>query len=475
MVPHGANEYHRFCMRAARILAASAVLAAAALVLLAPAAASRERVMTLYSPKIYTRPYVHDTHTVTLRPNNREAPASGGYITGFKEMSLVDRKDPDARPLPNSRMMIHHFLYFAPGRVDQAPGGCWGNSGFIAGRGEEHPSGDFSRRNDPAFRARYGINNRLADGSAPTWYLTAMVMNHYREPKDFYVRTRVYYTADEQRESVMPLVVGNCATLGNGMAYDVPGGGGRGSEFVDRTDFTVPEGLNGRVLFAASHQHGGGKYQTLSSQTCGRRYFKAPVYHGTPDHIYNRIRPILHEPGPIGTGTYGSLDGFPIREGEVLSRAAVHDNSNLHVAAMGFWVLGVVKDDSVQQCGPVGQFRELNRPRRFDRTPNHGLRVPQLFRPRGTFQPFTGNPLAVDDNFFAPDRVTSRVGETVTWQFSGSEPHSVTVANGPRGFSSRYSGRTSGTYSFTPQVPGTYRLTCLVHPTTMGQDLRVSE
>ena len=30
-----------------------------------------------------------------------------------------------------------------------------------------------------------------------------------------------------------------------------------------------------------------------------------------------------------------------------------------------------------------------------------------------------------------------------------------------------------GTYSFTPKVKGTYRLVCLVHPTTMAQTLKV--
>ena len=65
------------------------------------------------------------------------------------------------------------------------------------------------------------------------------------------------------------------------------------------------------------------------------------------------------------------------------------------------------------------------------------------------------------------------MGQTVTWRFSGTAAHSVTVANGPRGFSSLYVGQRRGSYSFTPQVPGTYRLTCLVHPTTMAQTLEV--
>ena len=99
--------------------------------------------------------------------------------------------------------------------------------------------------------------------------------------------------------------------------------------------------------------------------------------------------------------------------------------------------------------------------------------VPQLVRPRGAFRAFDGSALEINDNFFEPQKVTATVGQTVTWRFEGSLPHSVTVANGPRGFSSAFFGRTSGTDSVTPQVPGIYRLTCLVHPTSMAQTLVV--
>jgi plastocyanin len=212
----------------------------------------------------------------------------------------------------------------------------------------------------------------------------------------------------------------------------------------------------------------------LESRTCKRLVFKAPVYYGPPNHVYNTIRPILHEPGPIGTGTYATAEGVPVVKGEVLRRVAVHDNHNLHVAAMGFWATWFVPDDSVKRCGPMpDDVIELNRPKRFDHTPNFDLEVPQLARPRGAMTAFRGNPLDVGDDFFRPGKVTAKVGETVSWTFGGDRPHSVTVANGPRGFSSVYWGRTSGTYSVTPKVPGTYRLVCLVHPTTMAQTLVV--
>jgi len=453
------------------VLTAATVLAA--LLAIAPAASAKEKVLTLYSPKMHAEPYVHISQTAVLRPNGKEAPAEPGYILGFKEQVLVDSKDPDAKPLPIGKMMIHHFLYFAGGRVDQGPGSCWQGAGFIGGRGEEHPSGDFTKRSSPQFRNTYGINNRTEQGAAPTWSITAMVMNHYKRPKDFYVRTRVWYTT-EARKSIMPVVVGNCATLGNGMAYDVPGGGPRGSEYVDQTQWTVPKGLNGRIVYAASHNHGGGKYQTLASKSCDRGIFKAPVYHGTPDHIYNTIRPILHEPGPIANGTFASYEGVPIHEGEVLERRAVHDNHNLHVASMGFWALMVVRDDSVKECSPMPKdIVEVMKPKRYDKTPPYDAVVPQLVHPGGKMTAFTGGELPVGDNFFKPMRVSATAGQQVTWRFAGKEPHSVTVANGPRGFSSRYLGTTAGTYSFTPTVKGTYKLTCLIHPTQMGQTLVV--
>ena len=442
-----------------------------AVLVLAPAAPARERVLTLYSPRIDTAPYVHDTHYVTLRPNGREAPARPGYLLGFREMALVDSKDPDAKPLPIDKMMVHHLLYNAPGRAADERGSCWQGFGFIGGRGEEHPLGRTVRPAPKAIRDRYGIVNRTRDGRAPEWGLTAMVMNHYKRSKSFYVRTRVLYTT-ERRRPATPVVIGTCSQLANGMAYDVPGGGLPGTDFVDSSTWTAPYG--GRLLVASSHQHGGGKHQVLASDTCARQLFDAPVYHGRPDHPYNAIRPILHEPGPIGTGTYATAGGIPIAEGEVLRRTAVHDAQNLHVAAMGFWVALIAKDESVQPCEPLPRdVREINRPARFDRTPPHDLVVPQLARPRGAFQAFDGTPLSVDDGLFSPQKVTAAVGQTVTWRFDGSQPHTVTVANGPRGFSSVYTGRTNGSYSITPQVPGTYRLTCLVHPTTMAQTLEV--
>ena len=147
-----------------------AVLAVAIAVLgvAAPAAGAEEKVLTLYSPKIQSLPYVHDTHHVTLRANGHEAPAEPGYITGWKEMALVDSKDPDAKPLPIAKMMVHHFLYFAPGTDSPAPGSCWGKSGFIGGRGEEHPQGRFATPLPASTRRRTASSTARPTGRRPT-------------------------------------------------------------------------------------------------------------------------------------------------------------------------------------------------------------------------------------------------------------------------------------------------------------------
>ena len=154
--------------RMRKLLAAALAVALIGLVA-APAASAKERLLTLYSPKIDSLPYVHDTHEVTLKADGVGAPEQPGYILGFKEMALVDSKNPNAKPLPIAKMMVHHFLYFAPGRVDQGAGSCWRGAGFIGGRGEEHPLGHPQMTLPKSARDKYGINNRKADGTAPDW------------------------------------------------------------------------------------------------------------------------------------------------------------------------------------------------------------------------------------------------------------------------------------------------------------------
>ena len=145
----------------------------------------------------------------------------------LQEQALVDSKDPDAKPLPVAKMMVHHFLYFTAG-----PRPAWTRTGASAATSSAAAArstraGASTSLTPPDFRARYGIHNATPDGRAPAWSLTAMVMNHYKRAKRFYVRTRIWYTT-EPRTPIYPIAVGDCRHLLNGMAYDVPGGGAAG-------------------------------------------------------------------------------------------------------------------------------------------------------------------------------------------------------------------------------------------------------
>ena len=66
------------------------------------------------------------------------------------------------------------------------------------------------------------------------------------------------------------------------------------------------------------------------------------------------------------------------------------------------------------------------------------------------------------DNYFAPESAKVAKGTTVTWNWTGTAPHNVTVVSGPQRF--RSSVQTSGTYSRRLTKVGTYDIVCTIHP-----------
>ena len=438
------------------------------LVLAAPASAE-EKLLTLYSPPIDSEPYVHKSTTVTLKADGVEAPAEPGYVLGFAEQVLVDSKDPDAEPLPVSKMMVHHLLYFTGGRTVESMG-CLGPQ-FLGGRGEEHPDGQFAAVYPPSMRARYGVHNVNGSGAAPEWSVTAMVMNHYQRSKRFYVRTKVWYTT-EPREDVYPTTIGNCKHLLNGMAYDVPGGGGTYHRPLDVDGALQRPHPRRRLAPPRRRDAPDARLEDLQPRAARRqgllRRGRPPVQHDPPDPARagaDRQRHLHVRAGPPDRR----------RRGARTHRAA----RQLDAARGGDGLLD-----------PQPRARRLGDPLRAaadrpDRGHEAGEVRPQgalRLRPRGAaalqavraLARRSARVLPVGDQYFRSPRVTAKVGERITWRFAGVEPHSVTVANGPRGFSSNYLGQVAGEYSFAPTVPGTYRLTCLIHPTTMGQTLKVA-
>ena len=76
------------------------------------------------------------------------------------------------------------------------------------------------------------------------------------------------------------------------------------------------------------------------------------------------------------------------------------------------------------------------------------------------------------DSFFSRKNVSVAAGSTLKWKFNGQLLHNVTVADGPRGFSSAHldQGRV---YKAKLRAPGTYKLFCALHPVQMTETIKV--
>jgi plastocyanin len=81
--------------------------------------------------------------------------------------------------------------------------------------------------------------------------------------------------------------------------------------------------------------------------------------------------------------------------------------------------------------------------------------------------------IVVGDRSYSIRNLSIPVGASVSWRFRGVGLHDVTLANGPRGFASRWSLR-GGSYARRFRVPGMYRLFCSLHPVEMTQTIDVT-
>jgi plastocyanin len=74
-------------------------------------------------------------------------------------------------------------------------------------------------------------------------------------------------------------------------------------------------------------------------------------------------------------------------------------------------------------------------------------------------------PVTIDNFVFSPERLTVKVGTSVTWTNHDDIPH--TVAAKDRGFKSRVMD-TDESFTFTFSTPGEYTYFCSLHPHMTG-------
>jgi plastocyanin len=438
----------------------------ATFVAVSPAAAEQQQLTYTYGP-IALAPYEVDQGTaLTGVPK----PSVDGYITHM-EVEVVDAKGQRISPL---HLMLHHVVFLnlgAPGKFDHHDWTCSTFTGLdyktklpaLADRfyaaGEE--------RNKLLLPDGYGYPVKGDD----SWILTWMLMNHHPADAKAYIQYKLTY---ETGRSLPPaymvwLDVKNCLS---DPVYDVPGGGGPGSIDSRSTTWTAPE--PGRIVAGGGHLHGGGKSIVLSEPDCGgREVFASRPLYGLPSNDFYRVVPALHEPGPVNMSGFNTAAGIPITRGQRLKITANYDDSLPHVRVMGIYGVYFSPDASVTDgCQPLPQLQTYasTDPGRSD--PPRFI-VPLARKPPGRFKALgRRKTIEVRDFRYSRQRLRVRHGATLRWKFDGDFLHNVTVANGPRGFSSPNldHGRT---FREKLTVPGTYRLFCTLHPMQMSMEVKV--
>jgi hypothetical protein len=413
---------------------------------------------------------------------NLPKPTGDRFITRMK----VDVVDADGTPVPIQRLMLHHIVFL--------------NAGPAFGAKRDRTCGSFrmldSRSEVPALAERfyaageerlemvlppgYGYRSAAAD----QWLMTYMLMNHRAKADTAYIQ---YTVTTDDSPSLTPvdpywLDVRDCWS---DPVYDVPGGGEPGATDVQTTTWRPPTA--GRIVAGGGHVHGGGQELRLSQPGCGDRTLASsrPTW-GLPSHPFYNVKPVLHEPGPIAMSGFTTQQGFRVAAGEPVRFASVYDAERPHTRVMGIEIVYFAPDASATQpCAPlptdVSTYAAGLPGRRAApkvTVPLTGLdrrgRAVRIDGPPGRMRRVRGRgpvTVGVRDMRFSAPNLRVRPGARIRWRFGGPSLHDVTLASGPRGFSSHH--RDRGTFSQRLRKRGTYRLFCSLHPVAMTQRIVV--
>ena len=410
-----------------------------------------------------------------------QKPQVDGFITGMTA-NVVDAK---GNQVPIRRLMLHHIVFAAIGTKNPMCSTVLGYDSrpYPANASAEPIFGNGEERNALALPKGYGY--KITKDGYP-WAMVWMLMNHRGVTDHAFIRYTVTWDDATDLTPVHPywLDVRNCRA---DPVFDVPGGGKKGSTYKQTYNYTMPE--SGRIVAGGGHVHGGAKNLTVSEPDCSNRtIFKSKPAWGMPDHPFYHVRPILHEPGPISMSGMLSQQGYPIAKGQRIRLTASYDDQLPHTRVMGISVVYVAPDASVKGCAkpptdvlniqPAAlrgdKFR--TKPPKFV-VPLTGLdqngNAHTISRPPGkTVAVKSGHTISVDDFFFKQPNVSVSPGATLNWDFGPPTLHNVTLANGPRGFSSPNLSDGRG-FKFKFKKKGTYRIFCALHPVEMTETVTV--
>lgn len=449
-------------------------------------------------------------------------------LTGNITQMEVDVADGNG-PIPIERLMLHHIVFFNTGVNDSV---CGGPERFY-GAGEE--------RLKMSFPAGYGYPIKPSD----TWATTYMYMNHKGTPDKGWIkysftvdpnpaiRSVKSYWMDVDKCTIDPIYnvpgidlpeIPNCKKLNKAakrvktkrakrkaarcvrrakaLKATIPAK----STHTQSLDVTMKQ--NGWIIAGAGHVHGGAEELNLSKPNCPGNPVVArstPTW-GNPDHPFYNVKPVLHEPGPIGMSAFRAPDltgpttpaspqlGVPVRNGQTVRVNSLYDQLQPHTRVMGIYIVyvaprnpgAIASDPAVDECGgqPAGTTigPGTNLPGRTTPVPftvpliglDQNLNAVEIDGPPGQFKTLSnGATITVGDRFFSEPNVRITPGTTLNYKFaSQNELHNVTLANGPLGIGSDDE-RRGVVYSQKFDRSGTYRLFCGLHPVQMAQKVVV--
>jgi plastocyanin len=410
--------------------------------------------------------------------SNIPRPPGAGHITSM-DVNVVDA---DGSPVPIQRLMLHHIVFANLNRDDgTCPGHftLWDNKTDL-GISPQRFYGAGEERATLALPPGYGY--RLDSGDQ--WLMAWMFMNHRGVTDNAYIEYHVTVDTSPDVADATPywLDVRNCKA---DPVFDVPGNGGPGSTYKQEMTWTVPG--NGRLLGGGGHVHGGGESLVVSQPDCGDRELgrSQPLW-GLPSNAFYHVKPVLHEPGPISMSYWGSLHGIPVAQGEQIKLTATYDNSRPHTRVMGIEVLYMAPDKTPNQpCSPLPDDRfqlqsdqpGRSAPPRFT-VPLTGLNARgnaiRIEKPPGTTKVVDNRAtnVAISNFTISKPNLSIPRGSTVRWTFGDGALHNITLASGPKGFSSpNLNDGRAFKEKFT--TPGRYQLFCALHPVAMTESIVV--
>ena len=455
------------------------LVALLALLLLTAAPASAEKVTKSYRyGPVTIGPYQVKQNDIAF---DITKPTEDAYIT---DMS-VDVVDPDGSPIPISRIMLHHIVFFNLGdALNKSEPTCskitlLDNKSTIPmfaerfyGAGEE--------RNQMKMPNGYGYLSKGAD----KWGMTWMLMNHKNRTDTGFIEYKVTYETNPL-QAVKPVWLDQKNCLSDPI-FDVRGGGKKGSIYKRTYDVRMPE--SGRVVAGGGHLHGGGLRDYITQPDCGdRKLIETKPTWGSASHPFYSVRPILHEPGPVHMSGTLSEQGFPVAAGQKLRLNTEYDGELPHTRVMGIMMIYYAPDSGVSGCQPLptDTVEDFGSVKGRTRTPVFEVPITlpgkdgiarAVKRPPGrTVKLRSGAKIVAKDFSYSRTNIEVPLGARLTWDFPEPESlHNVTLANGPQGFSSVHlNGGRTYTKKFTKA--GTYQLFCQLHPVDMVEQVVVKK